>query len=302
MSEKLTGKSISGMVFAFTSFIIWGLSPVVWKQASHVPVFEGLLHRIVWSFLFLLPILIFTHRTKTFVSAVKSPKVMAILLGTTLIISSNWFVYIWAIINNHILQTSLGYYIAPLFNVLLGMVFLKETLRKAQVAAVAIAFVAVLYMTFSLGEFPWISIWLAITFGFYGLIRKVAPVGSLEGLAIETMILTIPAFAWLVYLWAQGEGAFLRISMSTDITLMSTALVTALPLLLFTVGARRIHYVTVGFLLYVAPSCSFLLAVICYKEPLGLERIITFIFIWTALIIFSIDSVVFYKKSIRENE
>jgi chloramphenicol-sensitive protein RarD len=217
-------------------------------------------------------------------------------MGTTLIVGGNWFLFIWAINSGHILQTSLGYYIAPLVNVLLGVVFLKERLRRPQLAAVVLAAAGVGYLTLSYGQFPWVSLTLAVSFGLYGLIRKVAPVGALAGLTIETMLLSIPATAYLVYLDHTGRGAFLNAGLSTTLLLMGAALVTGLPLLLFTMGARRLRLSTLGFLQYIAPSCTFLLAVFIYREPIVPAQLFTFGMIWTALAIYSYDSVLYHGR------
>ena len=174
-------------------------------------------------------------------------------------------------------------------NVLLGVIFLGERLRKLQLAAVGLAFIGVLYLTFTYGQFPWVSLALAFSFGFYGLIRKVAPVGPLVGLTVETALLTVPALAYLVYLDRMGVGAFLRADVATSFLLMGAALVTGLPLLLFTNGTKRLHLTTIGFLQYIAPSGTFLLAIFVYHEPLRPAQLLTFILIWSALALYSLD-------------
>ena len=208
----------------------------------------------------------------------------------------NWFLFIWAINSNHILQTSLGYYINPLVNILLGMVFLGERLSWMQWIAVALAALAVGLLTLRYGHFPWVSLALAFSFAFYGLIRKIAPVGALVGLTVETLLLSVPAIGYLVYIDTLGQGSFLRAGISTDLLLIGAALVTALPLVLFTLGARRLHLSTMGFLQYIAPSCTFLLAILVYAEPLVQGQLLTFVLIWTALILYSADSVATYRK------
>jgi chloramphenicol-sensitive protein RarD len=288
--------TLTGLGAATTAYLIWGLSPVYWKSLAAVPAFEILMHRMIWSFVFLLPLIFWTGRRTAFQAAVRSPRVMLILLATTLLVGFNWFLFIWAINSNHILQTSLGYYITPLVNVLLGMLFLRERLRRTQIVALLLAVFAVGLMTVRYGHFPWVSLALAFSFAFYGLIRKVAPVGALVGLTIETMLLSVPALVYLGYIDSLGRGSFLRVTTGIDLLLMGAALVTALPLLLFTVGARRLHLSTIGFLQYLAPSCTFLLAVLVYGEPLVEGQILTFILIWAALVLYSADSVAFYRK------
>jgi chloramphenicol-sensitive protein RarD len=198
-------------------------------------------------------------------------------------------------LNEYILQASLGYFINPLVNVLLGMIFLKERLRPLQTVSLVLAGVSVLYLTFHYGEFPWIALSLAFAFGFYGLIRKVATVGSLVGLSVEMLFLFIPALAYLVFLDNKGTGALFRISIKIDFFLMGTAFLTALPLLLFTLGTRRLNLTTIGFLQYIAPSCMFLIGTFLYNEPLSSSQILTFVLIWTALCIYSAESVMHYR-------
>jgi chloramphenicol-sensitive protein RarD len=289
--------AFTGLSAATTAYLIWGLSPIYWKSLSTVPAFEILMHRMIWSFVFLCPLIFLTGRRRTFKAAVTSPKVMLILLATTLLVGFNWYLFIWAINSNHILQTSLGYYITPLVNVLLGMVFLKERLRRTQVISLGLAVFAVALMTIRYGHFPWVSLALAFSFAFYGLIRKIAPVGALVGLTIETMVLSVPAVVYLGYIDILGKGSFLRVAAGIDLLLAGTALVTALPLLLFTIGARRLHLATIGFLQYLAPSCTFLLAIAVYNEPLARPQLVAFILIWAALILYSADSIRHYRKN-----
>lgn len=289
-------ESPAGAACAVAAFLIWGLTPIYFKTLRAIPALEILMHRMVWSFLFLLPFVVFTNRRNEFRTAISSGRTMLVLLVTTMLVSSNWFVFIWAINSDRILQTSIGYYINPLINVVLGVVFLKERLRPAQLMAVILAAVGVIYLTIEIGRPPWIALFLAFTFGFYGLIRKVVSVNALVGLTIETLLLSLPALAYLGYHYIDGSGAFLRSDGRTDILLMCAALVTALPLLLFTTGARKIHFSTIGILQYIAPSCTFLLAVFVYREPFRTAQLWTFILIWTALFLYSIDSVVYFRR------
>ena len=290
-------QSLVGVLNAVSAFLIWGLCPIYYKFLPAVPTFEILMHRMVWSFLFLLPLILFQGRWNEFKQALKNGRTLMILLATTLIVSGNWFVFIWAINHNQILQTSLGYYINPLINILFGVVFLKERLRFAQIVAVFLAGMGVLFLTAHHGKLPWIALTLAITFGFYGLIRKVAPVSALIGLTVETFFMSMPALFYLVRLYTIGAGAFLRISIQINLILICAALVTALPLLLFTTGARMLHFSTVGVLQYIAPSATFLLAVFVYKEPFTMVQVWAFGLIWTALCIYSTESVIFYRRN-----
>jgi chloramphenicol-sensitive protein RarD len=236
------------------------------------------------------------RRWKDFVDALKNYRTLLILLFTAIIISGNWLLYIWAVNHDHLLQASLGYYISPLVNVVLGMVFLKERLRPPQLLAVLLAAAGVLYLTIYYGEFPWIALTLAVSFGLYGLIRKTASVGSLAGLTVETLLVSIPALVYLFYLDSQGAGTIFRVSLKLDLLLMGCSLATAIPLLFFTLGARRLYLSTVGLLQYIAPTCMFLMAVLLFREPFVKAQVVTFIFIWTALVIYSTDSIRFYKR------
>ncbi len=290
-------QSAAGVVYAGLAFLIWGFSPAYWKALGAVPALEIIAHRVIWSFAFLLPIVFLTKQGHEFVAAVKNHRTFLVLLCTAVLVGGNWLLYVWAINHNQLLQGSLGYYINPLVNVVLGMLFLKERLRLPQTAAVLLAAAGVIYLTVSYGIFPWISLTLAMLFGCYGLIRKVAPVSSLVGLAVETMLLSLAALPYLIYLAATRAGFFLRAGIKIDLLFLGTPLVTAVPLLLFTLGARRINLSTVGLMQYIAPSGMFLLAVLAYHEPFTRAQLYTFVTIWTALAIYSTDSVADYRRS-----
>lgn len=279
------------------TFFIWGVAPAYWKLLETIPSFEIILHRMVWSLFFLLPFFWREKQRAEFMSICTQPKTMGSLLITTSLLSVNWFIYVWAINHKHILEASMGYYINPLVNVLLGMIFLKERLSRLQVLSVLFAFAGVLNLSISYGVLPWIALSLALTFGFYGLIRKVITVQPVTGLTIETAIVCLPAIAILVYLSANGSGGFQVSAPGMGVLLMGTGLVTAVPLVLFTVGARRVHLTTVGFLQYLAPSISFLLAIFVYGEPFTRPMLVTFILIWVALIIYSMDSILVYRSA-----
>jgi chloramphenicol-sensitive protein RarD len=289
-------ETVAGVLYAGAAFLIWGLSPVYWKAMQRVPALEIVTHRVVWSFVFLMGLTLIQQRGSEFRDALKTPRTLLTLTLTTLLVSCNWLLYIWAVNAGHMLQASLGYYINPLVNVVLGMVFLKERLRRPQALAVLLAGAAVVFRTVSYGELPWIALTLGFTFGLYGLIRKVAPVGSLVGLTIETLILTGPGIAYLVYLEGQAAGALFNFSRSLDVLLAGTGVFTAVPLLCFNLGARRIHLSTLGLMQYIAPSGMFLLAVIVYGEPFTAIQGWTFLMIWTALAIYSIDSLRAYRR------
>jgi chloramphenicol-sensitive protein RarD len=290
-------ESIFGTLYAGSAFLIWGLGPLYWKVLTDVSPLEITGHRVVWAVIILLAAIVFGRFWNDLIRALKDRRVLLTLLSSAAILAGNWLLYVWAINNNHMLQGSLGYYINPLVNVVFGVLFLRERLRPAQITAVLLAGSGVLYLTISYGEFPWIALALASSFGVYGLIRKVAPVGPLVGLFIEVMLLAAPAASYLIYLGAEGSASFLHISTRIDLFLVGTSVLTVVPLTLFTAGARRINLSTLGLLQYIAPTGLFLLAVFYYHEPFSMAQVWTFIMIWTALIIYSTDSVNYYRRT-----
>ncbi len=296
-TSKPPKQSPAGLACALSAHLIWGLSPVYWKVLQSVPALEIICHRIIWSFALIIPMTLFGRHRNELWQVLRRPRILLILLATSFLMGANWLVYIWAVNNGRVLQASLGYYISPLVSVFLGIVFLKERMRFLQGLAVVMASATVLYLTFQYGEFPTISLFLAFSFGVYGLIRKVAPVSAITGLTVETLILTIPALTYLIHLATTGLGIFGHKGTTIDLFLMGTALVTAIPLLLFTLGARRLPLSTMGFLQYVAPTCIFLLGIFFYHEPLTPQQVVAFVLIWTALVIYSVDSFLFYRKS-----
>jgi chloramphenicol-sensitive protein RarD len=295
--SKSKSETLSGVIYAGSAFVIWGLGPIYWKALSGVPPPEIIVHRVIWSFLLLLALIVLGRFWNAFIRALKDIRVLLALFTTAVILSANWLLYVWAVNNNHMLQGSLGYYINPLVNVVFGVLFLRERLRRAQVFAVLLAAVAVVYLTVSYGEFPWIALALASSFGLYGLIRKIAPVGALVGLGIETMLMLTPATVYFVFIETTGRAAFLKGGIGPDLLLLGTAVLTAVPLTLFTAGAKRINLSTVGLLQYIAPTGMFLLAVFYYHEPFSMAQVWTFILIWIALTIYSTDSVIYFRKT-----
>ena len=295
-APKTQSESTFGVIYAGSAFLIWGLSPVYWKALAAVPALEIAMHRVIWSFVFLVCLILLQRRWHEFIGVLKNCRMLLTLISTAILVSANWFLYIWAVNNNYMLQASLGYYINPLVNIVLGMLFLRERLRRPQVLAVLLAASGVLYLTVSFGEFPWIALTLALSFGFYGLIRKVAPVGALVGLAVETMLLSPPAVIYLVYLNSQGADTIFRVSLKLDLLLIGCAPLTAAPLLFFTLGAKRLYLSTLGLMQYIGPSGMFLLAVFFYNETFSTAQVWTFAMIWAALVIYSTDSVIYYRR------
>lgn len=291
-------QSVTGVLCAGGAFLIWGVSPVYWKALQPVPALEIVTHRVVWSFAFLAMLVLVQGRWSEFRSALARPRTVLVLSLTTLLVSGNWLLYIWAVNAGHLLQASLGYYINPLVNVLLGMVFLRERLRRPQALAVLLACTAVVFRSVSFGQFPWIALTLGFSFGLYGLIRKIAPVGSLVGLTVETLLLTPIGVGYLVFLELHGTGLLLQGDSARDALLFGTGVFTAVPLLLFNLGARRINLSTLGLMQYTAPSGMFLLAVFAYGEPFTAVQVWTFVLIWSALAIYSVDSVRAFRRAV----
>jgi chloramphenicol-sensitive protein RarD len=281
-----------GQIYAVFAFLIWGaIAPIYFKQVASVEPLEVLIHRIFWSFLILIPLLFITKQIEVFKELIKDVKKLKYLALSTFFISLNWLIFIWAVGNNKIIETSLGYFINPLVSIFLGYVFFKERMTKYQYIAVFIAFFAVLYQVITLGNIPLISIGLALSFAFYGMIRKKVNVGSIVGLFTETLILLPFAIIGIYYLNINNKISFLHTTNYIDLMLCLGGLITIIPLLLFNGAATRMKLSTLGFFQYIGPFCSFLLAIFIYNEELKVDKLITFCLIWLALIIFSLDSI-----------
>jgi len=285
-----------GTITTISAFFLWGIFPIYWKALKHVPSTQILAHRVVWSLVFILFLVSVQRRWKEANPIISFYPNVPRFLFTSFLLGANWLTYIWAVNTNQIVEASLGYFINPLMNVCLGMVFLRERLYRWQIISVVLAFIGVLFLTLHYGRVPWIAFTLAFTFGTYGLLRKTARVGSIVGLLFEAAILTPIALVYVITLGVQGSGAFGSIGFQTDILLTGAGLVTAIPLLLFAHGARRIQYSTVGFLQYIAPTGQLLVGVFLYKELFTCTHAISFGFVWVAIIIYSISSFISYKK------
>lgn len=280
----------TGVAYGLAAYIAWGTVPVYFKAVSHVSELEVIAHRVIWSVVLLVILLKVKGRWHEAVRSIADRRVIATLVGTTGLIALNWFLFIWAIGHDELLQASLGYFINPLINVLLGFVFLRERLRPMQTVSVALAGIVVLYLAFGGGEFPWIALTLATSFGLYGLLRKTVRVDALTGLTAETSMLFPFAAGYLVYLRAVGNGVFGATTISEDLLLMFAGVITSVPLLWFTNAAKRLRLATLGFLQYIAPTGQFLLAVLAYGEPFDRTRAISFACIWVALGLYSFDT------------
>ncbi len=279
-----------GVFYAVLAYTAWGFLPVFFKQLIQVNAFEIVLHRMVWSVVFLLCVLTVLKRWAWLRSVARQPRVLLAFAVSALLLSANWSVYVWAVQNAHVLDASLGYFILPLVNVALGFAFLNERPRPVQWLAVALAAAGVLWLTLQAGRLPWVALLLAITFGIYGLLRKLAKLGALEGLTLETLLLS-PFAVGLLAWWAwHGQGALVQGDAATLGWLLLAGPLTAIPLLLFAAGARRLPMATLGILQYISPSLQMLLGVWLYGEAFEPARAIGFYLIWLALVLYSADS------------
>lgn len=281
-----------GILLAICSYLLWGLFPFYFKSVNNVLPIEILAHRIFWALPFLLLVMAGRSQWAWLLTILYRPKVVSGFIASALLLSISWFIYIWAVNNDRIVDASLGYFINPIVNVLLGFLLLKERLRPLQWVSVAAAGVGVIWLALLSGHMPWISLGLAVSFGMYALLRKTAALGALEGLTLETMILFPCAFAYLIYLYLQGESAFASTwatNSATPLLLIAAGPITAIPLLFFAAGARLIPMSTLGILQYVSPSIQLMIGIWIYDEPFSINRLIGFMIIWSALFLYSAE-------------
>jgi chloramphenicol-sensitive protein RarD len=279
----------AGLLFGVGAYLSWGLLPIYFKLVAMVPSTEIVAHRILWSLLFLAGLATLWHRWPAIRAALATSRVMMTLTLTALLIGGNWLIYIYSIVSGHVIESSLGYYLNPLINVVLGVVLLKEKLSRLQIVATLLAAAGVSVLALGAGTGLWISFALAGTFAMYGFLRKIAPVDALEGLSIETLILTPIALGWLLWLQRQGQGGLFDHGPGVAMLLVFGGVITAVPLLLFTAAARRLPYSTMGFLQYISPTLQFLTAVLLFGEHLTTAHMICFALIWSALALVSFD-------------
>lgn len=283
------GSHEGGLPYALAAYGIWGFVPLFFKLLSSVPPVEVLAQRILWSLPLCFLIMAFRRQIGEYLAVLRDWKVLRLLLASSVLIAVNWLVYIYAIFTDHVLAASLGYYLNPLVNVMLGMVFLGERLSRMQMLAVVIAGVGVAILLAGALDTLWISLTLAFTFGIYGLLRKIAPVGSLPGLSVETTVLLLPSLAVAGYYLAAGDGRGFGSEKSISLLLMAGGVVTAVPLLLFATAARRMSYAALGFVQYMAPTIQFLLSLFVFDEPLKPVQLACFLLIWVSIAVFSFD-------------
>ncbi|MFJ8086979.1 EamA family transporter RarD [Lysinibacillus sp. NPDC095746] len=283
-----------GVMYAILSYVLWGITPIYWKLTQHVSSVEILAQRVFWSFIFMLVLLILTRKWYTYVEfvkeIVKKPKLFWSLFIASILISSNWGIFMWAVIEGRILEASLGQYINPLTSMLIGVIALKERLSISQTLSFVLAGVGVFTLTLHYGIIPWISLSLALTFGFYSLLKKTIKADSTIGLALETMVIFPIALVYLMYLMFESKIQFFD-SVSTSLLLMGSGIVTVLPLLLFTKSAKKVTLSLLGILQYISPTLSLMTGVFIFHEELTKAHFIAFLFIWSALAIYTFSSV-----------
>jgi chloramphenicol-sensitive protein RarD len=278
-----------GIWLAAGAYIIWGLFPLYWKQLHNVPALQLLGNRIVWSFILLFGVVLITRQFSSFKSEASKKKILGVYSVAAVLIGVNWLTYVWAVNAGYIVETSLGYFINPLLSVLLGVIFLRERLRPLQWLPVGLAAVGVAYLTAIYGHLPWIALVLAFSFALYGLVKKLAPLGSLYGLTLETAILFLPAVAFLLVAQFNGTGALFNDGTKTTVLLIGAGVVTAVPLLMFASAAKLITLTMVGLMQFIAPTLQFMIGVFVYHEPFTHDQLIGFSVVWLALIIFWVE-------------
>ncbi|MFZ3532564.1 EamA family transporter RarD [Vibrio harveyi] len=297
MTPEEQQRSRQGVLLAIGAYTMWGIAPIYFKSIAEVSPLEILSHRVIWSFFLLAALLHFGRHWRSVRDIIKNKTKMMFLVSTAILVGANWLIFIWAVNSNHMLDASLGYYINPLINVLLGMVFLGERLRKLQWFAVVLAACGVLVQLIVFGSVPVVAIALAMSFGFYGLLRKKVSVEAQTGLFVETLVMLPAAAIYLLFIASSPTSNMLDNPMQLNTLLIAAGVITTLPLLCFTGAATRLKLSTLGFFQYIGPSLMFLLAVLIYGEPFTSDKAITFAFIWGALVVFSFDGLRNNRKS-----
>jgi chloramphenicol-sensitive protein RarD len=289
-----------GLLYAFGGYLFWGLVPIYWKTLKHVPAMQLIGHRIAWSFFLLAAMLFITRKWPEFRALASERKIFLIYFVAAVLCGANWFIYVWAVNAGYIIEASLGYFINPLLSVLLGVIFLRERLRFFQWIAIGLAAVGVVYLTARYGHLPWIALGLAITFGFYGLVKKTAPLGSVNSLTLESGVLLIPGVVFLAYQDWIGLGAFLHTGIQSDLLMAGAGLITTIPLLMFTSAARRIPLTTMGVMHYITPTCQFLLGLLVYKEAFSRDQALGFGIVWSGLIVYCVEGLLTNREAAGE--
>lgn len=280
-------KARSGFLLALGAYLLWGLLPFYMKAVAHLPLIEVIAHRIVWSVPIAAAVLVWAGRTADFKAAIRSPRSIAMAALTATLISVNWAIYVWAISVDRTVETALGYYINPLVVIVVGALVLGEKLDRLQIAAVALAGVAVAVLTIDAGKLPWVSLALAFSFAAYGFFRKTLPIGPSQGFLLEVLLLSVPALGYIIFLIATGQDHFISSNGTDTALLIGCGPITSVPLLLFAFGAKLLRLSTIGIMQYIAPTMVFLIAVLIFDEPFGTTQAIAFALIWAALAMYS---------------
>jgi chloramphenicol-sensitive protein RarD len=286
-----------GILYGVCAYLAWGFLPIYWKALHTVTALQILSHRIIWSFILLAILISLRKEWRAILTILARPRTRLVFILAAALLAVNWLTYIWGVNAGFIVETSLGYFINPLVNVLLGVIIFRERLRLLQWVPIGLAAVGVLYLTVVYGQLPWIALVLAFSFAFYGLVKKISPLGSLQGLTVETAILIIPGLIYLVSVEMGNSGAFAHAGLPIDLLLICTGFVTAIPLILFGYAAQTIPLSTLGLLQYLAPTFQFLIGVLLYGEPFTPSRLVGFVLIWLALILYTTESFITYRKS-----
>ncbi|TPL04974.1 EamA family transporter RarD [Mesorhizobium sp. B2-4-11] len=287
ITQDAVSKARRGFLLALGAYFLWGLLPFYMKAVAHLPLAEVIAHRIVWSVPIAAAVLVWAGRTADFKAAIRSPRTIAMAALTAALISVNWGVYVWAIAVDRTVETALGYYINPLVSVVVGALLLGERLDRLQIAAVVLAAIAVAVLTIEAGKLPWVSLALAFSFAAYGFFRKTLPIGPSQGFLLEVLLLSVPALGYIAWLIATGQDHFVSGNGVDAALLAGCGPVTAVPLLLFTFGARLLRLSTIGIMQYIAPTIVFLIAVLIFKEPFDTTQAVAFALIWAALAMYS---------------
>lgn len=279
--------SKAGFLFALGAYLLWGFLPFYMKAVAHIPPFEVVAHRVIWSIPVTAVVIFWLGRTADIRKAIRTPRTLAMGALTATLITVNWGIYVWAIGAGRALETALGYYINPLFSIFLGAVLLGEKMSRPQWVAIALAAIAVAILTWDAGGLPWVSLGLAISWGFYAFFKKTLPIGPTQGFFLEILILVLPAVAFLLYLDGKGQGHFIGAGAKDMTLLMFAGIVTAVPLILYANGAKLLRLTTIAIMQYIAPTMIFLVAVFVFREEFGPTKLVAFLFIWTALAVYS---------------
>ena len=288
-------KQHHGLIYAICAYTFWGVVPIFWKQLDHIGSFEIIAHRMVWSFLIVIALIVLLAQWKSFVSIFSQKRVLLRSGFAACFIVSNWFMFIWAVTNEHLVQISMGYFINPLISVMLGVLLFGDRFRRGQLIPLGIMLIAVLYLVIMQGQLPWVALFLAFTFASYSAVKKTIELSAVQGMAIETGVFLVPALAYLLYIGGQGQGSF-GVEFNISVILSLAGFFSIVPLLLFAAAAKRSTMTLLGMTQYIGPSLQLLIGVFVYKESFGQTQLIAFCLIWFALVIYSLDQLKFQKQ------